>query len=366
MANIRCKNINYIFDNNQIIPDKKKDSSELELLQIKYNKLHLHYQICQILLKVGLDLKSQLSEVNRILTKKFNLLQGNIYFLDRETDELLCCASHSQDMADFPSRLGWTIPIKQPVMIATAIEEKRELISYIDNEIINYCLPIIHQNEVIGAVDLYTAANQKLSFDSLITIKTVCAQLGSHIKEYQIFTKAQQLAITDGLTGLYNHRHFQEYLENEIKSGHKKSTSVTLIIVDVDFFKKINDEHGHLQGDKILLHIANILQKGVRSKDFVARYGGEEFGIVITDTPLPKVMEIAERLRANVENDKFRLNEKTLISATISIGIAFSKYIQPNDREKLIHTADTALYEAKNTGRNRICRNLMETTKDSE
>ena len=179
MAGITLANrLNDIFLDTQI---KGNDISDIEKLQEKYAKLHLHYQICQILLKVGLDLNSQLAEVNRILTKKFDLVQGNIYSLNKEDNELICCASCGDERIDFPDRLGWIIPLNQPVMVSKAINEKREMIGHIDNEIINYCLPITHQTDVMGVLDLYTTIEKKLSFETLITLKTVCAQLSSHM-----------------------------------------------------------------------------------------------------------------------------------------------------------------------------------------
>lgn len=354
MAGVIFKNklIN-IFNDTDIKP---KVASDIEKLQLKYTKLHLHYQICQILLKVGLDLNSQLAEVNRILTKKFDLLQGNIYFLNKEDNELICYASCGNERPDFPDRLGWIIPLNQPVMLAKAIKQRREIIGNIDNEIINYCLPISHQTDVMGIMDLYATIEKKLSFESLIMLKTVCAQLSSHIEEYHSFQLAQQLAITDGLTGLYNHRHFQEYLENEIRIINKKQGTIALLLLDVDYFKQINDRFGHLQGDQILLKIANIFKKAVRYKDFVARYGGEEFAVLISNTTLEEAAEVAERLRRNVEHEHFYSSEQqTPICVTISIGIAFLENPEQDQREKFINIADKALYKAKETGRNRVC-----------
>ena len=167
---------------------------------------------------------------------------------------------------------------------------------------------------------------------------------------------------TYGLTGLYNHRHFQEYLENEIKAIHKNDSSIALILIDVDHFKQINDRFGHLQGDQILLKIANILRKGVRYKDFVARYGGEEFAVIISNTSHQEAAEVAERLRKYVENEQFHTENQSPISVTISLGIGLLKKPEDNQREELIDMADKALYKAKNSGRNKVCKYSVDST----
>jgi diguanylate cyclase (GGDEF)-like protein len=161
------------------------------------------------------------------------------------------------------------------------------------------------------------------------------------------------MASTDGLTGLNNHRTFQERLQQEIERARRFDTPLSLLMIDIDRFKKFNDTYGHTNGDEVLKIIARILKDNVRSIDFVARYGGEEFAVILPQVDLEGALVVAERIRRSAENYELVFNgHKERV--TLSIGVA----TYPDDasnREQLIDHADKALYLAKRTGRNRLC-----------
>jgi diguanylate cyclase (GGDEF)-like protein len=164
----------------------------------------------------------------------------------------------------------------------------------------------------------------------------------------------KKLAATDGLTKIPNHRTFMNTLSQELERAKRYERVLSLVMVDVDYFKNYNDKYGHQAGDKILIHIARILEKSVRASDIVARYGGEEFTLILPETTKSFALETAERIRESVEKKIFRhkgLNEKTKI--TLSLGVAAF----PDDADtvnKLIEQADRALYSAKSKGRNKV------------
>jgi two-component system cell cycle response regulator len=160
--------------------------------------------------------------------------------------------------------------------------------------------------------------------------------------------KLQSLAVTDGLTGLHNHRAFQDYLEEQFRTAMRNKQPLALILMDVDHFKQYNDTYGHQAGDEVLRQVAQILQANVREGDFVARYGGEEFVIVLPRTDLESAVAVAERLRRAVESAEWHLRP-----ITGSFGVAC---IRPDmeTRQELIEAADQALYQAKKNGRNRV------------
>ncbi len=166
--------------------------------------------------------------------------------------------------------------------------------------------------------------------------------------------KLEQLAITDELTGLYNHRFFYEKLEEEFLRAKRYKHQVSVLMIDVDLFKKFNDTYGHLAGDEVLEKVSRCLEKGVRDTDTVARYGGEEFAVIIPEVELNGVLALAERLRESVEHEKSKYKGSGPGGAvTISIGAA----IYPEDAEDivaLIKQADEALYLSKDNGRNRV------------
>ena len=167
-------------------------------------------------------------------------------------------------------------------------------------------------------------------------------------------SKLKTLAITDGLTGLFVHRYFYLRLKNEFEKALRYGNNLSLIILDVDNFKKFNDTYGHQQGDTVLRTVADILMKISRKVDVVARYGGEEFCIILPGTAEYGAKGFAERLRKEIESYNFPGQDKPL-KVTASFGVASIPTKGISDYEKFISSADMALYRAKNSGRNRVC-----------
>lgn len=170
-------------------------------------------------------------------------------------------------------------------------------------------------------------------------------------KRVLLFSQLNDRARVDGLTGLYLRRYFMERLHTEIQVAKRYKTDFYIMMLDIDFFKKVNDTYGHLAGDKVLSSIAKILSDSVRPGDIIGRYGGEEFIILLPMVTKKQVSEIAENIRKNVEKQKFTENNETF-TTTISIGI--TKYIESLNEDNLISIADNALYQAKKEGRNKV------------
>lgn len=166
--------------------------------------------------------------------------------------------------------------------------------------------------------------------------------------------KMEKLAIRDGLTGLYNRRHFREALKNEYKKAKRHLQPLSCIMIDLDYFKSVNDNYGHQFGDFVLGQSARILRKQVRDTDFAARYGGEEFIVILPNTNLNGAYILAERIRSAFTDHIFR---KGKISQTVTVSIGVSSTSDENvaGDEDLIANADKALYTAKNKGRNLVC-----------
>lgn len=160
-------------------------------------------------------------------------------------------------------------------------------------------------------------------------------------------------ANTDSLTGLYNHRYFQERLAAEVSRASRYGHSLSLLIIDIDFFKNFNDAHGHPTGDTALREIGVILTQSTREADVAVRYGGEEFAIILPETPMREAASLAERIRQAVEKHVFYDGNGEQTSLTISAGLA-EHPTHCSDRTSLIAAADTALYQAKVVGRNRV------------
>jgi diguanylate cyclase (GGDEF)-like protein len=169
----------------------------------------------------------------------------------------------------------------------------------------------------------------------------------------RMYKQMKEMADTDGLTGLFNHRRFQEMLDRELTRAERKGSEVSLILLDIDLFKKLNDTNGHPAGDSVLRAVSGILRSETRQMDIAARYGGEEFAVVLPDAGLKETMKIAERVRAEVEEARIP-HEKRFLETTVSVG--FSCFpVEAKTKEDLIQKADKALYAAKKGGRNRVC-----------
>jgi diguanylate cyclase (GGDEF)-like protein len=162
----------------------------------------------------------------------------------------------------------------------------------------------------------------------------------------------EEIARIDSLTKLFNRRHFDTALESEISRAHRYRLPLSLIMADVDFFKRINDSYGHLIGDEVLCHVAEVLQAGARRSDMLARYGGEEFAIILTQTPGDHALIVAERVRVALEQRPLAFADGHVVPVTISLGCA--ALTAGDTPRNLIERADAALYRAKEGGRNRV------------
>lgn len=163
-------------------------------------------------------------------------------------------------------------------------------------------------------------------------------------------------ALRDGLTRTYNKKFFQDRLETEFAYARRHKTMLSLVMFDVDYFKKVNDTYGHLAGDAVLVNLARITQATIRTEDVLARYGGEEFAVICRGTPLLNAGVLGERLRSRVETEVFDYQNARL-PVTISVGVAALPEANVNASADLVRDADSALYEAKRSGRNRVCLN---------
>jgi len=180
-----------------------------------------------------------------------------------------------------------------------------------------------------------------------------CKFLAGDNIESQYHEEIYRMSIQDGLTGVHNKRFLLEFMEREIAGAARRGAPLSLIMLDIDHFKKINDTHGHLAGDAALKDLCKRLKPRVRAADLLARYGGEEFAVVLPDTSLAGAIELAEDLRLLVAGEPFA-HDDLRISCTVSLGVSQLDPAQPGRPDDLIRVADEKLYEAKRGGRNRV------------
>ena len=222
-------------------------------------------------------------------------------------------------------------------------------------------LPLITEGEIMGVLYLANMESRHYGEEEINMLSTVADRVAVAIENAQLHKETKLLTITDDLTGISNYRHFQEQLRSELRRADRYHRPLSLIILDIDDFKKYNDSYGHWAGNLALKCLAILLEENVREKiDIVARYGGEEFCLILPETDKGAAMEVAERIRHSVEENDFDKEEMGIGSKlTVSLGVA----TYPDDTkesEDLVMKADVALYQAKEAGRNQICSYLTE------
>lgn len=214
------------------------------------------------------------------------------------------------------------------------------------------CLPLICFGETLGVLALESArknAFQPADVQPLESVADICA---TSIQNARYFERVKQMAYVDGLTGMYNRRHFESKILEETERAQRYHHGLSLIMVDIDNFKKLNDEFGHLLGDEVLRQVSTLFSQQLRKVDTACRYGGEEFLIIAPETTGEQAMALAEKLRKTVEAHPFPGVPRPV---TISAGIAEYPTCG-EDRDALVRAADGAMYNAKQEGRNRVSR----------
>lgn len=181
----------------------------------------------------------------------------------------------------------------------------------------------------------------------------VIARVNSALRYKERQDQLIEMSMKDGLTGVYNHALLLELFEKEYFKCERTGQGISFVMLDIDYFKSINDTYGHVAGDIILKELAKALTKSIRVSDIVGRYGGEEFGLVFPGVDQYAVVQICERIRMTIENHKF-VADGNEIHATVSIGICYKPGKQLIGCSQMIKMADDALYKAKRNGRNRV------------
>ncbi len=213
-------------------------------------------------------------------------------------------------------------------------------------------LPMTVGEEVVGTVVCGATGKGALSEDAVRMLGVLAMQAAGAIERGRLFEKTERMATTDGLTGLNNHRTFQDLLDGHLAAARRYGRQVSLIICDVDHFKSVNDTYGHPVGDKVLKGVSRILRAEARDTDVVARYGGEEFAVILPETDTEGAKVIANRIREKIAANTVQ-TELGPLNVTISLGVSTFP-AHGDEKQDVIDRADQALYGAKHGGRNRV------------
>lgn len=200
-------------------------------------------------------------------------------------------------------------------------------------------------------VKLHDATMAALIIGFILIIFTASALfLFLRFKDTLFNSELENAALTDSLTGLYNRRYFDSFYENIFAQSCRYDIPLSLIMCDIDFFKKVNDTYGHAQGDVILKEVAGVLKDNIRKSDIAVRYGGEEFIICLPSTHVTSAMDVARKIKQMMS----KVNTKDIKKVTVSMGVAYYKKEFESKSKNMLKHLDNLLYEAKNRGRNRI------------
>ncbi len=215
-------------------------------------------------------------------------------------------------------------------------------------------LPLISEGKVLGCASLSSDRENAFDAQALQFFSLITYQMTSSMIHSQVISSMKDMAIYDMLTHLYNRRHLDQVLEEEFQNASQTKQPLAVIMIDIDHFKAINDHYGHDEGDRALIHVASLLKTSLRKHDIVARFGGEEFLVVLPRAIMKDAVIIAERIRKSVETTPLSVGNEP-VHLTVSLGVAGIPAVWTNSKEELTKCADTALYEAKEKGRNRVC-----------
>ena len=218
------------------------------------------------------------------------------------------------------------------------------------------CVPLVVNEEVKGIIHLDSMKKNAFSIEDLEFAELIANETSIAIERSLLYSRVQDRSIRDGLTGCYNRRKFDTDVAYEASGDGQEKRCVSLLMLDVDMFKKYNDYHGHPMGDILLRKLVDLLMIGLRPLDNVYRYGGDEFAILLHNTEKEEAALVAMRLRHSVEQEKYEGEEESQPGGGVTVSIGVANYPSDGDNHmKLIQAADSALYSAKKLGGNRIC-----------
>ncbi|MBN2013390.1 sensor domain-containing diguanylate cyclase [candidate division KSB1 bacterium] len=358
--------------------DLKTLRSELQGLQKKYmdieevNKtlnerlleLYSLYQI-SLALSVTLDLNDILKSIKTLFRKTFKVDQYSIMLLDDSTEIMHIESSfglgkkvqnrkYHYGINIFGKSMAMEDLIYIPDMSQEAEYEffpngkTRQSGSFLT-------IPLIPTDGIpIGVLNLYRKEVRSFSNRDIRLLSKIAEQIAKVIDKTLLFKQTKEMSVTDELTGIYNRRYFNQRFEREVVRAKRYKRPLTLMMIDIDFFKNYNDLNGHILGDEVLKRVANLLEGNIRKADLLARFGGEEFVLLLPELDKEQAFVVAEKLRKAIQDAVFpeELNQPNR-KLTISIGMA-TLLEDTYTSTELLDFADKALYKAKQMGRNRV------------
>ena len=344
---IQKKNNDLKFFKEELLNEEKYLKKEKEILEKSLEKIINFYMISKDLIQNFNDSQNAANALSSILEKQNGIITAVVTAKEKNPQnkkELKILSKLNEEIKDI-----WQKKIKNNMEIENLKFPAvvNSLFSINNKPVIAW--PIIINNTLSACTFLEVENEYIQEYIEQGSLYIPHIHLGT--ERLFLFLEMKEKSRTDSLTGIYLRRYFLEKLEIEIKRAKRYKTKFHILMLDIDFFKKVNDTYGHLAGDKVLIEISKTIQKNIRPIDVLCRYGGEEFIILINNLSDDEVYDMAQNIRKEIRKIKFNVND-LYFSVTISIGV--SKYKESFNCDEIISIADKALYEAKKSGRDKV------------
>lgn len=335
-----------------------RNASLFEDLRRTHDELQVLFEAAKAV-SGTLDLRTVLDSLVSVTCRAFGYENGALLMVDVATGELVVEAAYGYQHPVVGVRVavgtgisGWVARTGSPLMVDDVSVDPRYY--QVDDRVRSeMAVPLIAEGKVLGVFNIESTRLAAFGQRDLRLLGTLASYAVVAIQNARLYEQAQRLATTDGLTELYNHRHFYEALERLLERARRDAQPLAIIMAEIDRFKHHNDTYGHKSGDEALRTIAGLLRRGSRPSDIVARYGGDEFMVVLPGASGAAAYEMAERLRRTVETYPLLGNGDIITSVTMSVGVAAF----PQDGATagaLVEAVDRAQYLAKRSGGNRV------------
>lgn len=347
------------------------------ILRLYYELRHASYQLkslndVSMSFTSELDLEKTMQSILLGLREMVSYDRAILYLRDWESNVLYpyltdpsSCDPEEDVQAQIPMGIG--IVGEAALLQKSRLIQRKNMIISLDREpemvaenASMLVVPIVFEEQVYGVILLGSQSEYHFHERDLNLVRIMATQAAVAIKNALRFRKTERRSQVDELTGLYNYRYFDRMLNRMVEEAASKQEPLSLLVIDIDYFKRINDTFGHLVGNEALVAVAGTIKANVRKKDIVSRYGGEEFTVLLPNTTSEEAMEIAERIRKQVGRTHFKAgssinrNENVYLTFTVSIGIA-TYPDQADSAQSLVRHADRAMYVgSKQQGRNRV------------